>query len=614
MVKFWNNLKIWPKLLLIYSMGAVVPMLFIGIYLIVQVYQVSFDNTMSTSLASLVQLQSNYVSYLENCAATTRRVTHDPGIVQYVNTRYPAAFDAIMDFQKNVAPLARPSRTVSPTARLRVFSDNESIYFSQEMSNDLGTLEAEEWYMPSATNVKGELSWAVTGSLTGSDYGPGVICYTPLSSSVGEDGVSHVAAVFFEEAPLYKFVLTESFFGNRVFLIDGGGRIVTSTERERVLGKLEDIGLSKALTTLQTGDVLHYEDEAYFCQVQPLLSAEAPLNSWQVIRLMPAEGIYHSVVQAIFPGLLLFLFGLLFGLLLILLTASNLRRRVSRLNHSMLEVMDSGFEKRLSPTGRDEIGDIERNFALVAQETGRLIHEVYENKLAAAQLLGQKKEAQLLALRGQINPHYLFNTLESIRMNLVLSGDRNTARIIHLFAESFRACIEGDGETCTLAQELQFLTQYFAIQQYRMRDKISLHTDIPVQVLNCRIPRLMLQPLVENAVYHGLELKEEAGQVSLCAQESDGVLLLTVTDDGIGMEEERLRALRCQLSRPEDAPAGGDCLALRNVNSRLRLMYGADFGLEIESEPGRGTCLQLRLPAMHEKEEKKEDVSGIDCR
>lgn len=259
------------------------------------------------------------------------------------------------------------------------------------------------------------------------------------------------------------------------------------------------------------------------------------------------------------------------------------------------------LKKELIPTGRDEIGNIERNFASVAKQTSHLIHEVYEAKITSAELLAQKKEAQLLALRSQINPHYLFNTLESIRMNLLLSGDRNTSNIIHLFAESFRECIEDTDKTYTLENALNSLEHYFTIQEYRMRGKIALQTKVSPDVLDCRIPKLILQPLLENAIYHGLELKEGNGQVCLSAKEENGVLWITITDDGIGMTEERLTILRQYLEQHEETPSTGECLALRNVNSRLRLLYGNSYGIEIESRLGQGTRLKISLAAIHEK-------------
>lgn len=599
-MKFWNNLKLYPKLLLIYTLGAVLPIFLVGTCLITQIWNVSFQNTMSVSLASLVQLQTNYVSYLESCADTTKRIARNPNIVNYINTRYTSDFEAIRDFQNIVMPLTRANEIISHPPRLRIFSNNTSIYFSQEMNHSLTELSSEDWYTPMEETPQNGLNWASTRTLTKTDYGPGIVCYTPIYTSANEESIQHVGAMFFEESPLYNFMLTESFFGNRVFLVDGTGHIITSTERDFLLKDFDSLGLSVPLSSLETGLSLQYQEENYFCQVKPLQSTEPTLNSWTLVRLMPAKEIYHSVIQAVVPSLLLCLLCLMAGLLLILMTAGSIRKRVSRLINSMHEVMDSGFEKTLIPTGKDEISDIERNFASVAQQTNHLIHEVYEAKITAAELQASKKEAQLLALRSQINPHYLFNTLESIRMNLLISGERDTAHIIRLFADSFRECIENSDKTATLEQEIHFLDRYFTIQEYRMRGKISLKTKISDDVMDCCIPKLLLQPLVENAIYHGLELKEGSGSICLSAWEYAQVLWITITDDGIGMTKERLAMLRQYLEQPHDVPSMGECLALRNVNSRLRLMYGNDYGIEIDSIPGRGTGLKLHLPAIHE--------------
>lgn len=243
-------------------------------------------------------------------------------------------------------PLARPNGMISHPPRLRVFSDNASIYFSQEMSHTLEELEEEEWYSSSLNESQSEINWAPTHKLTKTDYGPGVVCYMPLDTSSGENPIRHVAALFFDETPLYNFMLTESTYGYRVFLLDGSNHIITSTERDLLLNNFDSIGLSTPLSELETGMALQYQKENYFCQIQPLLSTESTLNSWKVVRLMPAKTIYYSVIQAVVPGLLLCVFFLTFGLLLIIFMTNSLRKRVSHLNHNIHEVMDSGFEKR----------------------------------------------------------------------------------------------------------------------------------------------------------------------------------------------------------------------------------------------------------------------------
>lgn len=600
-MRFWNNLKIRPKLLLAYTLGAVIPILVIASYLIFRLYSVSFDNSMQASIVSLEQLRVNYANYLENCAASTRRIARDPQVIDYVSMHYDSDFDAIMDFFSKVAILSRTGSPPNQAGRLRIYSDNETVYFSQETGNTLEELEQESWYVPGeAGNTT--LNWVPATRIAGVDYGPGFVCYTPMYTSDGERTVHYVAAMYFGERPLHDLISAEQGFGQVVFLLDAAGNIVTSTERETLSTNLEDqgLGLSAGPDELQNGITLWYGGAEYYCQKMALdAGADGPAG-WQLVRFIPVEDIRRPVTQAIVPGLILCLCCLLFGLTLILFTAHNIRARVHRLNRNMNEVLDSGFEKQVEISGADEIGDIERNFKTLAQQTDSLIHEVYEAQMNAARLQSQKTDAQLIALRGQINPHYLFNTLESIRMNLVVAGDRRTAEVVHLFAESFRVIIEdNDTDRHDLASALRFLKQYFAIQEYRMRGRVSLKVEVPKALMDCQLPKLMLQPLVENAVYHGLELKEGSGTVHITARQRQGLLRVTVADDGVGMDACALRELRQHLAAEAPVTTGGKNLALKNVASRLKLMYGDKGGLRIKSTPGQGTLVEIFLPAVH---------------
>ncbi len=528
----WNNLKIRPKLLLVYTLGAVIPILVVATYLIFRLYAVSFQNSMQASLVSLAQLRVNYTNYLETCADTTRRIARDAQLLSYVGTRYTSDFDAIMDFFDKIAVLSRTGSPPNQAGRLRVYSNNETIYFSQETSNTLEALEQESWYTPGDA-ADTALRWAPTSRITGVDYGPGFVCYTPVYTVGGEEAVRYVVAVYFGGRPLYELISEERGFGRVVFLLDAADNIVTSTRRESLSLNLDDpaLGLSAGPEGLQTGNTVRYGGAEYYCQLMPLEALEGGPAGWRLVRFIPVEDILRPVAQAIAPGLVLCFACLLFGLVLILFTAYNIRARIRSLNRNMNEVLDSGFEKQVAISGADEIGDIERNFDTLAQQTDSLIHEVYEAQTNAAKLQSQKTDAQLIALRGQINPHYLFNTLESIRMNLVVAGDRRTAEVVHLFAESFRAVIEDtDEDAHDLALELHFLERYFAIQEYRMRGRVSLRMDVPETLLDCQLPKLMLQPLVENAVYHGLEMKEGPGTVRITARQRQGLLRVAVEE------------------------------------------------------------------------------------
>lgn len=222
-----------------------------------------------------------------------------------------------------------------------------------------------------------------------------------------------------------------------------------------------------------------------------------------------------------------------------------------------------------------------------------------------------KQQARYLALQNQINPHFLYNVLESIRSDAIMAGVPEIGKITEALAVFFRYTTSKMESLSTLQGELANVEKFFLIQKYRFDDKLELKIQMPPddeELLKTRIPKLILQPIVENAIKHGLEPKVSGGTIVIDIVHSDTILYLSVIDDGIGIEETRLGRLNEKLSRVDagdgSANEGGKGgIALINVNSRIRLLMGDEYGIHILSAPGIGTEVCLTLPYMFEQTE-----------
>lgn len=217
----------------------------------------------------------------------------------------------------------------------------------------------------------------------------------------------------------------------------------------------------------------------------------------------------------------------------------------------------------------------------------------------------QQKQAEYLALQNQINPHFLYNALEAIRSDALLADCTEIAETTEALATFFRYTISNMQEYVTFSDELDNAENYFTIQRCRFGDKLSMELEMGNEdLLEARMPKLILQPLVENAVSHGLEGKIEHGTVRIIVENSERTLFLRVRDDGVGMTEEQVARLNEAFAGdagPADGqPRGG--IALRNVNSRIRLMFGEDYGLRIFSAAGVGTECCVTLPLLLREE------------
>lgn len=222
-----------------------------------------------------------------------------------------------------------------------------------------------------------------------------------------------------------------------------------------------------------------------------------------------------------------------------------------------------------------------------------------------------KQQARYLALQNQINPHFLYNVLESIRSDAIIAGVPEVGKIAEALAVFFRYTTSNMESLTTLEAELSNVKNYFLIQKYRFEEKLYLDILLPEEeeLLKARIPKLTLQPIVENAIKHGLEPKVEGGKVVIDIDHSDTILYISVSDDGIGIDEDTLEQLNDTLlhmtggngSVKEDKKGG---IALNNVNSRIRLLMGEEYGIHLFSSPGTGTEVSLTLPYILNEEER----------
>lgn len=212
------------------------------------------------------------------------------------------------------------------------------------------------------------------------------------------------------------------------------------------------------------------------------------------------------------------------------------------------------------------------------------------------------KYAEFLALQNQINPHFLYNTLEAIRADALRAKLETIAKTTEALADFFRYTITEVENVLPLEDELNNVENYFTIQHYRFGDKLKMRIfkDDELAVAKVKLPKLTLQPIVENSIYHGLEKKVKGGTITIKIETTASKLLINIIDDGVGIESERLNQLNERLSSMETYLGDEDGqyrgIALRNVNSRIKLLFGQDYGIHVFSTIGIGTDVRLTLP------------------
>lgn len=295
--------------------------------------------------------------------------------------------------------------------------------------------------------------------------------------------------------------------------------------------------------------------------------------------------------QALPLGILLVFF---FGFMLLMnRTVLSITEPLSRMEKACQTIQTGDFSCIVEDDSHDELSDFAHSFNTMAKEIDCLIHEVYEKQTIQAQ-------TELQMLRAQINPHFVYNTLETIRASAKRHEEEDLSQMAYLLSKILRYGVTAGSDYVTVEQEMNHLNDYISLQKLHYRNRVSFHVFIEPKLYSCRMIRLVLQPIVENALYHGIQSIEGNGMIEVIGSRSDKNIVFRITDNGKGIEPGILERLNDYLyGRNDDFKSIG----IKNVNRRIGLSYGEGYGIKIQSVPGNGTMVTVEIPLITEEGE-----------
>jgi two-component system sensor histidine kinase YesM len=254
----------------------------------------------------------------------------------------------------------------------------------------------------------------------------------------------------------------------------------------------------------------------------------------------------------------------------------------------MQEIEKGNLDTRTLVRSNDEVGYLEQSLNTMCERLDDYIDNVYVYEI-------KTKTAELRALQAQIDPHFLFNTLESIRVTAQLSGAAHAAKMIHILGNLFRWNIQIHGMFVDLKEEVDYVSSYIDLEKLRYDNFFQVDVDIGQDALSYGVPKLILQPLVENAIQHGV--KEVGGLIGIKGYLSGGDLNIEVSDNGKGIDEDTIAAIISGLDKDKN-----ESIALSNIHQRISMLFGPGYGLSINSELGKGAVINIKLPAFSKEE------------
>jgi two-component system, sensor histidine kinase YesM len=313
------------------------------------------------------------------------------------------------------------------------------------------------------------------------------------------------------------------------------------------------------------------------------------------------DELFSGTKEAEYFFILLAIFCFSIAVVLSWIISRRISRPIESLRKSMQEVESGNFDIDITVSTKNEVYRLARDCDIAVKKVRDLI---LQNKLEQE----MKRKLELRALQAQINPHFLYNTLDSIIWMIELGESEQAIEMTSSLAKFFRLGVNRGSEIVSIRTEVEYLESYLTIQKIRYKNKLEYSLSFPSDLLELKILKLLVQPLVENAIYHGIKNKESTGYLRVTGELSGETVLIRISDNGMGMADEKLEDLRRSLAELGDGDeriASGDSksggVGIRNVQDRIRLYFGPGYGVVFESALGLGTTAEIRIPLLREE-------------
>ena len=559
-----------------------------------------YENSVMYTQTIIGQLNQNidsYISYMDNIASLVagsgdayKYLYSESGIDALSRKEYNQCRQRLTEQFKTILKGRSDIRNIGIVRR----ENGSSSLFNNGMStrNQNLKLDTQRWYADAVGKydhynltsshvqnvISGERPWVITLSR-------GIRNYTGEGDS---DGVVFIDLNYSAISEL----CTQNSVGTKgyVFILDQNGNIVYHPQQQQLYNELQTENISlimNAKTDVVTAG--KGDDEKIYAL------SHSETTGWTIVGCMNMSELLKNSRKARSIYMLVALGLIAIALVISSEIAKNITFPIQKLRDSMKRVQKGDFSAaEIEVYSDNEIGSLTRSFNVMT-------HKIQDLMAQNIQEQEQKRKIELKALQSQINPHFLYNTLDSIIW--MAEGKKNEEVVLMTasLARLLRQSISIENELVTIGQEIEYVRSYLTIQKMRYKDKLEFEINVDPRITHAQIIRLVLQPIVENAIYHGLKYKESKGMLKVHGYELGERIIIDITDDGVGMDEETLK----HIYDKHKVNYHSNGVGVYNVQQRLVLYYGKEYGIIYHSEKGKGTTATVVIPKnqedVHEK-------------
>lgn len=574
----------------IYTAVVVVPILLLGTFLLAYTRHMMVNYYMDLLKSDNYRVRTVLFDVTMEVYGISKDISFDDGVRKILAGEFDRRRDYINAVDNNEV-LNQYAETYAEVSKIEIYTDNPYLSDYKLFKRTNEDIENMEWYRQAM--LKTGVFWMQIPWEDGYRDSKWELCLIKKIHLINSP-YHAVLVIHIDDNYLRMWVDSNEYIS--VMSVDRGP-VFYSSER-------------KLAGQAQPGSVDY--DEAYFrytgltevegkkCFIDTSMFRAYQSNSKIYLCTLNPKG-YYNIQSILYICGAIILTALVIPAIMILIFTRYFTNRVNVLRQQMHKASTQDYELIASFRGRDELSQAFEDLQVMVHNIKDQEAKTYEAQLKEKELLIRQQEMEFKMLASQINPHFLYNTLETIRMKAVTAGDKEAATATKLLGKSMRYVLENTGTSyTTLQEELNHLDEYMEIQRLRFGDRVRYARKIEegLDISRYHILPLLLQPMVENAIIHGMDEVEEGGKIVLDVHtkqiDDRRLLIIDVDDNGCGMDEETLGRLRRDIEVRDMSRSKS--IGLYNINQRMKLHYGDAYRIHIYSEPGQGTRIRLILP------------------
>ncbi|WP_449601125.1 sensor histidine kinase [Paenibacillus sp. Marseille-Q9583] len=585
MVKLLNDIKIRNKLLLAFLLTTLLPVLLVGGYLTFEMRTMAFQSALEQASINVDRVKKRTEEVIGVSQDIAYRLSNDARLKRLAIRQYVSTYD-VVEAYRDYSDMREYLRLYKDISNIRLYTDNATLLNNWELINPSPEIKESQWYQR-AQRYDSLVGWEYIEDERDKRN------YLSLVRKIELEGSSKIGVLVINvnSQQLTSILSQESF---DTMIVDDQDNIIAANRKDRTGKKLADVSFDTKLLGQGSGSYEAVVDGEASKIVIEELKPQASRNALRIISVFSIESIVKEPNQVIKLSITVVAISVLLAFLIIYSFSSLFSRRLLHLSRHINRVSTGDFDTTLKMDGKDEIALLARQFNSMVRSINDLMYEVQESNAQNSLLEQKQNDIRFKMLASQINPHFLFNALEAIRMEAHMKGQVEIARVVRLLGKMMRSSLEVGRSKILLSQELEVVRCYLDIQQFRYEERLKYQFTVDPAVESLYMPPLLIQPLVENAVIHGLDNKMEGAFVTVEVVQVGDHAKFTITDNGVGISPIQLEELLNTLERKEERE--GERIGLRNVHDRLKLSYGAEYGLTIESRPNVGTVIFFCIP------------------